>query len=461
MNSMNKKIKNFEKIIKTKRVYIFMGILAIVLVTVIILMYREKKEYRMAIENNYNMAFYQLVDNIQDVEVFLAKSIISNSPESGTETLTYVWREANLAQMYISMLPISSSELENTAKFLNQVSDYSYSLSRKTMDGQSLSEEDLNNLEKLHGYSVDLNGIMKQLTVDLGDGRISWSELTKEKNPAFSQEVSNISKESFGFVEENFHEYAGLIYDGAFSEHMTNPERKGLTGENIDEEQAKKIAIEFLGEDKIKEINLTGTTENASIEVYDFFIKSRDNDNYWISVSKKGGHIVSMNSDRNVQSENIDENEITKMAEEYLKQKGFDNMKKTYYSKSNGIETINFAYYQDDITIYPDLIKVKIALDNGEILGLETTGYLNSHTTRVIPEIKVSKEGAIEKINKKLNIMAVNLAIIPTEFQTELTCWEIKGMLENREFLVYINVETGKEEDILVILNSSEGTLTM
>ena len=38
---------------------------------------------------------------------------------------------------------------------------------------------------------------------------------------------------------------------------------------------------------------------------------------------------------------------------------------------------------------------------------------------------------------------------------------EFKGRVDDREFLFYINVETGKEEDILVILNSDEGTLTM
>ena len=35
----------------------------------------------------------------------------------GTETLTNLWREANLAQSYLSMLPIESQELENTEKF--------------------------------------------------------------------------------------------------------------------------------------------------------------------------------------------------------------------------------------------------------------------------------------------------------------------------------------------------------
>lgn len=76
-------------------------------------------------------------------------------------------------------------------------------------------------------------------------------------------------------------------------------------------------------------------------------------------------------------------------------------------------------------------------------------------------QIKVSKEEAKAKINKNLQIENERLAIIPTEFQTEIMCWEFKGRVDDREFLVYINVETGKEEDILVILNSDEGTLTM
>ncbi len=53
-------------------------------------------------------------------------------------------------------------------------------------------------------------------------------------------------------------------------------------------------------------------------------------------------------------------------------------MKETYYIKQDGIVTINYAYMQNNVIMYPDLIKLKVALDNGEILGIETTGYLNS-----------------------------------------------------------------------------------
>ena len=76
------------------------------------------------------------------LENYLAKATITSTPEHGAETLTKVWREANLAQVYLAQLPISSNELSNTSKFLNQVSEYSYSLSRKNIYNEELSQEE-------------------------------------------------------------------------------------------------------------------------------------------------------------------------------------------------------------------------------------------------------------------------------------------------------------------------------
>lgn len=461
MQEIKSKIKEFGKKARSKRLYICIIALIIAFFGVTAYAYKQKDKYAQSIENTYNMAFYQLVDYVQEVEIYLAKSIISGSPESSTENLTYIWREANLAQTYLSMLPMNSNELENTAKFLNQVSDYSYSLSRKTIEGEDLKQEDLDNLDKLHNLSIELENTLNQLCLDISDGKISWKELTNAQNTAVSQQVSNISHDSFSNLEENFHEYAGLIYDGAFSEHMTNPQKKGLTGNDVSEEQAQKKAEDIIGKDRIKNIEKHGLTENASIQAYNFTIKTNDDSTIWISISQKGGHIISMNSNRMVNAEIKTQEEIDKISDEYLKAFGFSNMKKTYFTKNSGIETINYAYEQDEVIVYPDLIKLKIAMDTGELLGIETSGYLNSHTERTMQEVKISKEDARAKINKNLQIESERLAIIPTEFQTEVMCWEFKGTVGDRDFLVYVNVDTGKEEDILVVLNSADGTFTM
>ena len=434
-------------------------ILLIVVAILGVILYQKQREYRQASENSYNMAFSELVDYVQNVETYLAKSLISSTTEHGAETLTHLWREANLAQTYLSRLPIESQELENTEKFLNQVSDYSYSLSRKNIYNESLSEEDLNNLKELHGYSVDLENTLNQLSEDLNSGRFEWGELTKKGTVAFAQQVDNISKESFSNLEENFHEYSGLIYDGAFSEHLTSSEPKGLTGDDIDENKAQELAKGFVGQDKVKEINSLGFAENATIPVYDFSITTNNDETVNISISKKGGHVVNMNSNRDIDIESITQEEANNKALEFLNSRGFPNMEETYYLKQDGIVTINYAYKQDDVIMYPDLIKVKVALDNGEILGVETTGYLNNHTERNLDNIKITEEEARKDLNSDLEITSSGLAVIPTEWKTELLCYEFKGKVEDKEFLVYINAENGREEDILIITNTPNGTL--
>ena len=120
---------------------IWMITTAIGIIAIVILGYNllnQRTAYATTKENEYNMAFYEVVEYVQNVKTYLAKAMISKSAEHGAEMLTHVWREANLAQAYLGMLPIESQELENTEKYLNQVSEYSYSLSRKNIEGQGL-----------------------------------------------------------------------------------------------------------------------------------------------------------------------------------------------------------------------------------------------------------------------------------------------------------------------------------
>ena len=115
----------------------------------------------------------------------------------------------------------------------------------------TILDKDLKNLKSLHSYSVELENTLNQLSDDINSGRIKWNELTNKGKTAFAQQVSTSSLDSFSNLEENFHEYSGLIYDGAFSEHITSSEKRGLTGDEINEDIAKQKVEEFIGKDKI------------------------------------------------------------------------------------------------------------------------------------------------------------------------------------------------------------------
>lgn len=455
-----------SKILKTmKKNYIY-GIAIILLIGILILsilLYRQNTKYITASENNYNLAFYELIDYMNDVENYLAKAIISSTAEQEVETLMHVWRQANLAQVYLAQLPISSSELSNTAKFLNQVSDYSHSLTRKAVEGEDLSQEELDNLKQMHDYAVNLNATLEQLSSDMSSGRISWKELTQNVDLTFAQQVDNLSATSFSNIDENFGEYEGLIYDGAYSEHIDTVEKKGLVGPEVSEEEAKQKAISFIGQEKAGDVTSYGLVENGDIQVYNFSIITKDgnkNNPLSISISKTGGRIVLANYNREISEEKIQIEEANEIGKNFLNSLGIPNMEPTYYLKQAGAVTINYAYTQEDVTVYPDLIKLKIALDNGEVLGMETSGYLNNHTERKIETPQITLEEAKSSLNKRLEITSEGLAIIPTEWMTEIFCYEFKGKIDGTDFLVYVNALTGEEENILVIIDTPNGILT-
>lgn len=183
----------------------------------------------MTSENVYNMSFYELVNCVDEIETYLAKAGITSTPEHATKTLTSIWNKSNLAVVYLSQIPIKTEGLSSAEKFLNQVSDYSYSLAAKTIGGEKLTDEELKNIEELHNYTVELKNILNQLESEINEGTLAWGELVKTGSKAFAQQVSHDEVGAFGNIEGAFSEYTGLIYDGAFSEHMVSAEKKGLT----------------------------------------------------------------------------------------------------------------------------------------------------------------------------------------------------------------------------------------
>ncbi|MCI8310330.1 MAG: germination protein YpeB [Clostridia bacterium] len=410
-------------------------------------------------KNSYNYSFSELVNYVNNIENYLAKAMISKSSKHSAKTLTKIWNEANLAVVYMENIPFDDKGTSKSIKFLNQVSDYAYTLSRKSINGEELSNDDFDNLNKLYKYSVDLKNTINEMALELNNGTLSWDDLDNTSKLAFADEEDI---DIFGSIESNFDDYEGLIYDGAYADFIVKNEKLGLTGDNIDANKAKDKLINIFGKDQVEKIEESEQMVGGNIESYNFNVKLKSRQNPMdIQISKKGGWIISIVENRDVKEEKISEEDAIKKGKDFLNLIGYENMKETYSLKQSNIVTINYAYEENDILMYPDLIKVKIALDDGEVLGIEATGYLNAHTNRANLEVKINSEEAKKFLNDKLEIENERLTVIPLDNNKEVFCYEFKGKVEDREFLVYINAVTGEEEEILVLLETEGGTLTI
>ena len=421
----------------------------------------KNDEVVQTLESSYSRAFFELVDYLDNVETLLAKAQISGSSEFAAKNFTDIWRKADLAQSSLSQIPITHVTLENAMKFLNQLSDYSYSLSRKAIENEGLSEEDLNNIRDFYDKCKTLNETFRSLANDMNSGSLSWSELTENSKPnELAQEVSNVSQESFSQIEENMQDYEGLIYDGPFSEHMTSTEPLGLSDEVFSREMAEEKVYEYIDKDKIREIKYNGIVE-STIRVHSFDIELDDGSFFYIDVTENGGEVLWFMHKRDIGEEKLIFEEAKTKALEFIDKHGLKRMKETYYISENAMVTINFAYLDGDVVCYPDLLKVKVALDDGSIIGLEAQSYFSSHHERNIEMPSISIEEAREKLNSNIEIFSEGMAIIPTDWKTELLTYEFKGRVDENDFIVYLNTMTGKEEKIFMIVETPNGVLTV
>lgn len=421
----------------------------------------KNKELKQTLSNSYDKAFYELVEYTQNVETLLAKAQISTTPSYSAKTLNNIWRKADLAQSSLSQIPTDNNVLNTAVKFFNQLSDYSYSLANKLIDGENLKDEDYENLNDYYETCQILNGTVQSLASDLESNSISWEELTKVENTAFlAQEVSNISKDSFSKIDEDMQDYEGLIYDGPFSEHMTSSKPLGLGSEIYNEENAKEKVYEYVDKNRVSELKSNGIV-NGNIKSFSFSFVLDGNINGYINVTEQGGHVLWMNIARSVTEEKITKEQANGIGKDFLEKHGFGEMKESYFTNENGILTVNYAFNQNGVICYPDLVKVKIALDNGEVLGLESQSYLNSHHMRDLPKAGISMQEAQRKINPKLQILSSNVTFIPTDWKTEIAAYEFKGKMDDKNFIVYINIENGREEKVFMILDTPGGTFTI
>ena len=436
-------------------------ILVIILGGFCIYLANEKQEVVEILEASYTRSFYDLVEYMDNVETLLAKVQISNSSEYAAKTLTDIWRKADLAQTSLAQVPITHMTLEKVVQFLNQLSDYSYTLSQNLIDKDKLSDEELDNLKNYYERSKTINQTLSELIVDLNAGSISWKELTREENTNFlAQEVSNVSQDSFAGIEENMQDYEGLIYDGPFSDHMTSVTPLGLGSGEVSSGDAEKKVYEFIEVNSIKNIELTEVRE-AKIPVYAFDITLKDDSKAYVDVSIQGGKVLWCMSNQQVSGEIISVEQAKENAKRFLDSHGIFNMQDTYYISENGMATINFAYKDGEIVCYPDLIKVKVSLSDGSVIGMEAQSYYSSHTERNFKTKRISLEDARKKINPRVDVYYEGLALIPTDWKTEVLTYEFKGRVDENDFIVYINAETGKEEKIFMIVNTPNGILTV
>ena len=409
-------------------------------------------QYRTDLENSYQSNFYSLVDSVNNLETKISKTLNSSTSDFQRKTLLEASKNASEAEIAVASLPLSQNDIEETVKMVNQISGYTSTLAEKIAGGGQLSESDLNSLEEI---DQSLNSLKHQLNEFAGRFNNGYSIVDSSMDIDSS---SNEFSRSLASLKDNDVEYPTMIYDGPFSDSVVNSKVKGLSGDNVTKAEAEQNVEKYFKSGA----NATFASETkGKFNTYNFNVTNANDEMLFVQVSKVGGYILTISGAGADGEQKIDFDEAKNIALDFVKNNGIEGATVVWSDTIANDVYMNIAPSTNGIVLYPDLVKVKINLASGSIVGYDATSYFTYHTDRTLSKGSLSLDSAKEKVPSKFTIVEARYVLTPLDYNREVICVEVEGQDQGNTYYFYYNVENGNLENVLKVIKTDNGNLLM
>ena len=428
---------------------ITLSVVCFILASILTYMYIMPSEEEKMLDAGYTKSFYDTVEQVDNIDLNLSKALATSDNGAIQKYLVDTAINSELAENDLQSLPLQDENKYYTTKLVNQIGDYSKYLNNKIINGENLSDEDVEGLKQLYNANRQLKESLQSMRDEMKSD-FSFVNMKGKDNVVLKnfEELQNLSVE-----------YPELIYDGPFSDAIDNREIKGLQGLDITENQAREEFIKIFssyGLDDIQELGMV----NGEIESY--AIQAMVNDDIlYAQISKKGGKLILFSYAGSCNDNVYSREQAEESALAFFKKMGLEDMKPVWVNLANNVYTINFTYEINGTPVYSDMVKVRVCAETNMVIGLEANAYFTNHTERLISSPSISMETAKSKVSSKIDIEAERLAIIPIGNSSEKLAYEFYGKHEDSSYYVYIDAITGKQVEMFKVIDSTDGMFLM
>jgi len=398
----------------------------------------------------YQKAFYETVRLMSNIEANLDKLLITTDRARAQEMLSAVARQADAALSDLALLPAELSAVSGAIKFVNQIGDSARAMNDLLASGEALAAADVELLHTLLRRVEELNQELDDMVVQIESGS---DVLMAARYNARNVSLTTLPDELF----DNVAEYPTLLYDGPFSDGLREHKLEALTGGDVTQERAIELARAFIGAGRIDSIAVTGES-NVPVHSYDIDAQTSDGTLY-LSLTQRGGHVLYMLTSLEANDILVGLDGCADAAREFLERNDMPDMELTYWQQAAGLVTFSFVAAQDGVLLYPDMIKVQVSMNSGQVVGYEARGYLSNHRMRALGPPILGEDAAAVLLSEELAVERVRLCVIPLALG-EAYCYEFTATLPDGEkYLIYLDAGTGAEKDVFKVIEDNNGQL--
>jgi len=438
---------------------ILIGLLAVAVVGTGFWGYQEHKEKNAVLvhaENNYQRAFHDLNYQLDLLHDKIGTTLAMNSRKSLSPALIEVWRLTSEAQNDVGQLPLALMPFNKTEEFLYDIGNFSYRTAVRDLEKEPLTDQEYKNLKSLYSQSSEIQDELRKVQYAVIKNNLRWMdvELALASN---DETVDNTIIDGFKTVEKKVSGYTETNAQNPtfLSTNEKDDIYQHVEGKRISKKEAIAIAKKYADfEDDVK----VRVEENGKGSDYGFYsvslLEKATGIEVNMDITKKGGYPIWYLNNRTVKQAKLDLNQAYTKASNFLKNHHFDSLDLFESSQYDQIGLFTFVASVDGVRVYPDSVKVKVALDDGSIIGFSADEYLQAHKLRSIDDAKISVDKAKEHINSQVKIMEQREAIIINDIGEEVLCYEFLGVIDNDTYRIFINAEDGQEEKVEKLKNS-------
>ncbi len=395
----------------------------------------------------HTQSLYELNSIVDNLDTNLSKARVSNSRNEQVRILSDIAIESEMAETVLERLPLDGQLTENMTSFVNKMGDGAQSMLYAVASGKPLTESQVATIE----YMYKVNKEMKQILND-----VTANASGKDMLAAMNGKSGNLLSTSFDTIQNNTIETPKEINDGPFAENIDKVTAKNLEGlDEISATRAEELARQYFESYNVSDVKCTGEVVAEQLSCYNLTLTTNDGE-MSVQLSKLGGKVVEFNSFKDCSSKNFSVDRCVAIAEDFLTDLGFDGMKPVWTSENGTTCNLNFAYAQDGVIFYSDMIKVKVCEERGIVTGMEGLSYVLNHVERTAPAAKLDKSDAQAKLHDGFTVETARLCMIPVEGE-EVLAYEFFGSYDGNDYYVYIDARTGNEVQVFTVIGTAQG----
>ncbi|ALC90098.1 sporulation protein [Bacillus sp. FJAT-18017] len=411
--------------------------------------HKEKTAVLINAENTYQKSFHELTYEIDLLHDEIGSTLAMNSRKSLSPSLAEVWRITAEARQNVGQLPLALLPFNKTEEFLANVGNFSYKAAVRDLEKEPLTDTEYKALENLYKEAGDVQEDLRKVQHMVLKNNLRWMDV--ELALASGKENGdNTIIDGFKTVEKTVSGYDETDFGPGFVDMKKNDANfNNLPGKKITKKEAVSIAKKYIGFDGNAKTKVTDNGKGSDYGFYSVTVNNQDTGmEAMMDITQKGGYPIWFLNNRPVNKASISLNDAGNRALAFLKENGFASMELFESAQYDSVGVFTFVTKIDDIRVYPDSVKVKIALDDGTPVGLSAEDYWKNHKNRKPEKPALPLAEARKKINPKLTVMEERQAIIVNDVRQEVLCYEFLGTLGDDSYRIYINAMNGDEEKI-------------